>query len=75
MLNLSPIFFLTNMQVIKPKIIQKQQNQSRHKCTENIHKHQTKTFQKISPFGIAPVKKHVRLGRSVIVDHSVDLSV
>ena len=46
-------------QVIKPKIIQKPQNQY---CTQtyikqNIHKHGTQNFPRISPFGITPVKK------------------
>ena len=47
------------MQVIKLQIIQKPQNQS---CTQiyiiqNIHKRQTQNFQRVSPFGIIPVKK------------------
>ena len=46
---------------------------------QNIHKHQTQNFRRISPFGITPVKKtthtHTRLGHTGIVDHSVDLSV
>ena len=47
------------MQVIKPQIIQKPQNQS---CTQiyikrNIHKHRTQNFRRISPFDITPVKK------------------
>ena len=41
---------------------------------QNIHKHQTQNFQRISPFGIDPVKKkHTRLGHAGIVDHSIDL--
>ena len=41
---------------------------------QNIHKHRTQNFRRISPFGITPVKKkHIRLGgHAVIVDHSVD---
>ena len=42
---------------------------------QNIHKHQTQNFRRISPFGIAPVKKHIRLGHACIMDHSVDLSI
>ena len=50
------------MQVIKPQIIQKPQNQS---CTQiymkqNIHKHQTQNFRRISPFGIIPVEKALK---------------
>ena len=80
MFNLSPIS-LPSTEVIKPQIIQKQQNQSWHKCTENIHRHQTNFFLRISPFGIAPVKtiyiqkKHITLGHAGIVNHSVDLSI
>ena len=41
-----------------------------------VHKHQTQNFRRISPFGIAPLKKkHIRLGQAGIVDHCVDLSV
>ena len=42
---------------------------------QNIHKHQTQNFRRISPFGITPDKKHIRLGHAGIVDHSVDLSI
>ena len=46
---------------------------------KNIHKHQTQNFQRISPFGITPLKKnthtHIRLGHAGIVDHSVDLLI
>ena len=55
--------------MIKPQIIQKAQNQSRRKFKK-------KKSRRISPFGIAPVKKtHIRLGHPGIVDHSVDLSI
>ena len=43
-----------------------------------MHEHLTQNFRRISPFGIAPVKKkkkHIRLGHAGIVDHSVDLSI
>ena len=48
---------------------------------QNIHKHRTQNFRRISPFGITPViiiiffLKHIRLGHADIVDHSVDLSI
>ena len=42
---------------------------------QNTRKHQTQHFRRNSPFGIAPVKKHIRLGHAGIVDHSVDLSM
>ena len=42
---------------------------------QNIRKHQTQNFRRISPFRITPVEKHIRLGHAGIVDHSVDLSI
>ena len=70
------------MQVIKRQIIQKPRNQS---CAQiyikqNIHKHRTQKFPRISPFGITLVKKtkkqqQIRLGHAGIVDHFVDLSI
>ena len=45
---------------------------------QKIHKYQTQNFRRISPFGIAPVKKkqqHIRLGHAGIMDHSVNLSI
>ena len=42
---------------------------------QNIHKHRTQNFRRISPFSITPLKKHIRLGHAGIVDHSVDLSI
>ena len=47
------------MQVIKPQIIEKPQNQS---CTQtdtkqNIHKRQTQNFRRVSPLGTIPVKQ------------------
>ena len=41
---------------------------------QNIHKHQTQFFRRISPFGIPLLKKHIRLGHAGIVEHTVDLS-
>ena len=55
--NVQSFFYLHCTQVIKQQIIPKLQIQSWHKFAENIHKHQTKNFRKICPFGIAPVKK------------------
>ena len=46
---------------------------------QNIHKHWTQNFPRISPFGTTPVKKnkqqHIKLGHAGIVDHYVDLSI
>ena len=42
---------------------------------KNIHTHRTQNFRRISPFGITPVEKHIRLGHAGIVDHYVDLSI
>ena len=42
---------------------------------QKIHKYQTQNFLKISPFGIAPVKKAHKDGTHGIVDHSIDLSI
>ena len=42
---------------------------------QNIHKHRTQNFRRISPFGITPVEKAHKLGHAGIVDHSVDLSI
>ena len=60
MFSLSPIY---SARVIKPEIIQKPQNKF---CTQiyiqqNIHKHWTQHFRRMSPFGITPVKKYIRL--------------
>ena len=57
--NVQSVSYLLCAQVIKPEIIQKPQNQS---CTQifikqDIHKHRTQNFRRISPFGITPVKK------------------
>ena len=75
--NVQSASYLLCMQVIKPQIIQKPQNQSWHKLSENIAKHQTQIFRRISPFGIALLKKqnkkkHIRLGQAGIMDHSID---
>ena len=35
-----------------------------------IHQHQTQNLRRISPFGIAPLKRHTWLGHAGIVDHS-----
>ena len=53
--NIQSVSYLLCMQVIKPQIIPKPQNQSWHKFTENLHNHQTQIFWRISPFCIAPV--------------------
>ena len=36
---------------------------------QDIHIHQTQTFRRISPAGIAAVKKHMRLGEAAVVEH------
>ena len=55
------------MQVIKPQFIHKPQNQSWYKFTyHKTHKHQKQNFRSISPFGITPLKKHLRLGHAGI---------
>ena len=57
--NVQSVSYLLCTQVIKPQIIEKPQNQS---CTQiyikqNIHKHRTQNFRRISPFSITPVKE------------------
>ena len=55
------VSYLLCTKVIKPQISQKTQNQSctqiRFYTKQNIHKDRTQNFQRISPFGITPVKK------------------
>ena len=65
------------MQVIKPQIIQKPQNQSciQIYIKQNIYKHWTQNFRRISPFGTNPVKKAHKAGTVGTMDHSVDLSI
>ena len=41
---------------------------------QNIQKHRTQNFRRISPFGITPVEK-AHKAHAGIVDHSVDLSI
>ena len=41
----------------------------------NMHTHERQHFQRISPFGITPVKKHIRLGHAGIMDHVINLSI
>ena len=57
--NVQSVSYLLCTQVIKPQIIHTPQNQS---CTQiyikqNIHKHRTQNFRRISPFSITPAKK------------------
>ena len=74
--NVQSVSYLLCMQVIKAQIIQKPQSVlTQIHIKQNIHKHQTQNFWRISPFSITPVKKHIRLGHAGIVDQSVDLSV
>ena len=52
-----------------------------HKTKHTFTNIKTQHFRRIRPFDIAPVtkkkkiKKHIRLGRADIVDHSVDLLI
>ena len=65
------------MQIIKPQIIQKPQNQS---CTQ-IHMKQNDTniehkfFEELVPLVSPLLKQHIRLGHTGIMDHSIDLSI
>ena len=58
------VSYLLRTQVIKPQIIQKPENQSWTQIyiKQNIQKHQTQNFWRISPFGITPVEKAHTLG-------------
>ena len=42
---------------------------------QNIYKHRTQNFQRISPFGITPVEKAHKARTRLYRDHSVDLSI
>ena len=42
---------------------------------QNIHKHRTQNFEELVPSVSPLLKKHIRLGHTGIVDHSVDLSI
>ena len=74
MFNLSPIYSARKSSNHKLSI--------NHKISHDTNLHKTKHTQtsdkkcpRISPFGITPVEKHIRLGHAGIVDHSVDLSI
>ena len=54
--NVQSISHLPCTQVIKPKLIQKPVKTQIY-IKQNIHKHGTQNFRRISPFGITPVKK------------------
>ena len=75
--NVQSVSYLLCTQVIKPQIIHKPQNQSRHKFTYN--KTYTnighKIFEELVPSVSPLLKKHIKLGHAGIVDHSVDLSI
>ena len=53
------VSYLLRTQVIKPQIIHKPQKSvmTQIYIKQNIHKHWTQKFRRISPFGITPVKK------------------
>ena len=42
---------------------------------QDIHKHRTEDFRRISPFGITPVEKAHKARTRLYRDHSVDLSI
>ena len=49
--------YLLCTQGIKPQIIHKPQVVTQIYIKQNIHKHQTQNFRRISPFGITPAEK------------------
>ena len=53
------VSYLLRTQVIKPQIIHKPQKSvmTQIYIKQNIHKHRTLNFRRISPFGITPVEK------------------
>ena len=74
MFNLSPIYSACKSSNHKPS--------KNHKISPHINLHKTKhtqtsntKFLRISPFGITPVKTHIRLGHAGIMEHSIDLSI
>ena len=79
--NVQSVCYLLCMQVIKPQIIQKPQNQSHIKTKTQTHiKNNTTTnikhkiFKELVPSVLPLLKKHKRLGHAGIVNHSADLS-
>ena len=73
--NVQSVSYLLCAQVIKPQIIP-QNTKSVLKqiyIKQNLHKHWTQNFRRISLFSITPVKKLIRLRHAATVDHSVDL--
>ena len=78
MFNLSPIYSACKSSNHKLFINHKINPVHKFKLKKTIHKHRTQNFRRISPFGIAPVKKkkkHIRLLHAGIVDHSIDLLI
>ena len=69
--------YLLCTQVIKLQIINKPQNQSRHKFTHNktYTNIEHNIFEEVVPSASPLLKKHTRLGHAGIVDYSVDLSI
>ena len=75
MFNLSPIYYARKSSNHKLSITTKSVLTKIY-IKQNINKHQTQNFQRISPFGITPVKKKAHKARHAgIVDHSVNLSI
>ena len=75
--NVQSASYLLCKQVIKPKIIHKSQNQSRHKFTYNKPDTNVKheIFEALVPSVLPLLRKHIKLGHAGIVDHFVDLSI
>ena len=70
------VFHSLCTQIIKPQTPPKTTKSvlTQTHIKQKIQKHETQNFQRISPFGIAPVKKkkYIRLGHAGIVDHFVN---
>ena len=75
--NVQSVSYLLCTQVIKPQIINKPQNQSWHKFTQNktYTNIEHKIFEELVSSIPTLLKKHIRLGHAGIVDHSVDLPI
>ena len=54
--NVQSVYYLLCMQVIKQQIIHKPVMTQIY-IKQNIHKHRTQNFRRISPFGVTPVEK------------------
>ena len=61
--------------VIKPQILKNLHKSVLIQIHTKQNKHQTQYFRRKSPFGIALLKRHIKLEHAGIVDYSVDLSM